>query len=54
MACGTGMTFTSLKIVERLQKERVEAGQGEHTTVLFLVPSIALLSQTLREWSYGA
>jgi predicted helicase len=52
MACGTGKTFTSLKIAERLQKERAEAGQGEHTTVLFLVPSIALLSQTLREWSY--
>ncbi|NEA55583.1 DEAD/DEAH box helicase [Streptomyces sp. SID13666] len=51
MACGTGKTFTSLKIAERLQKERAQAGQGEHTTVLFLVPSIALLSQTLREWS---
>ncbi|KWT61118.1 damage-inducible protein [Streptomyces albus subsp. albus] len=54
MACGTGKTFTGLKIVERLQHERVEAGKGEHTTVLFLVPSIALLSQTLREWSYEA
>ncbi|WP_043433758.1 DEAD/DEAH box helicase [Streptomyces pluripotens] len=52
MACGTGKTFTSLKIAERLQQERAEAGQGEHTTVLFLVPSIALLSQSLREWSY--
>jgi predicted helicase len=51
MACGTGKTFTSLKIAERLQKERAEAGE-EHTTVLFLVPSIALLSQTLREWSF--
>lgn len=54
MACGTGKTFTSLKIAERLQRERAEAGEGEHTTVLFLVPSIALLSQTLREWSYEA
>ncbi|MFY1676678.1 DEAD/DEAH box helicase [Streptomyces sp. WMMC905] len=54
MACGTGKTFTGLKIVERLQKERAEAGEGEHTTVLFLVPSIALLSQTLREWSFEA
>ncbi|MGW7263520.1 DEAD/DEAH box helicase [Streptomyces sp. NPDC054842] len=54
MACGTGKTFTSLKIAERLQQERAEAGQGEHTTVLFLVPSIALLSQSLREWSYEA
>jgi predicted helicase len=45
MACGTGKTFTSLKIAERLAAE-----QG-HATVLFLVPSIALLSQSLREWT---
>ena len=43
MACGTGKTFTSLKIAEQ------EAGQ--HGLVLFLVPSIALLGQTLKEWS---
>lgn len=42
MACGTGKTFTSLKIAEHL------AGTGK--SVLFLVPSIQLLSQTLREW----
>ncbi|MGA5700793.1 DEAD/DEAH box helicase [Peterkaempfera bronchialis] len=54
MACGTGKTFTGLKLVERLWRERAEAGKGEHATVLFLVPSIALLSQTLREWSYEA
>lgn len=54
MACGTGKTFTGLKIVERLQQERAAAGEGDHTTVLFLVPSIALLSQTLREWSFEA
>lgn len=54
MACGTGKTFTSLKIAERLQHERAKAGRGARTTVLFLVPSIALLSQTLREWSYEA
>ncbi|MEU4368220.1 DEAD/DEAH box helicase [Micromonospora chersina] len=52
MACGTGKTFTSLKIAERLQRERAVAGEAERTTVLFLVPSIALLSQSLREWSY--
>ncbi|MFJ7775054.1 DEAD/DEAH box helicase [Streptomyces yangpuensis] len=52
MACGTGKTFTGLKIAERLQKDRSAAGEGDHTTVLFLVPSIALLSQTLREWSF--
>ncbi len=43
MACGTGKTFTSLKIAENETK-----GKG---FVLFLVPSIALLGQTLREWS---
>lgn len=42
MACGTGKTFTSLKIAEEL------AGEGK--SVLFLVPSIQLLSQSLREW----
>ncbi|WNI16385.1 DEAD/DEAH box helicase [Actinacidiphila sp. ITFR-21] len=54
MACGTGKTFTSLKVAERLQQERAKRGEGEHTRVLFLVPSIALLSQSLREWSYEA
>lgn len=46
MACGTGKTFTSLKIAEKM------AGCGG--SVLFLVPSIALLSQTLREWTADA
>lgn len=45
MACGTGKTFTSLKIAE------TEAQNGR---VLFLVPSIALLGQTLREWTAQA
>jgi predicted helicase len=43
MACGTGKTFTSLKIAE------AQAGQGKR--VLFLVPSLSLLSQTLTEWT---
>lgn len=43
MACGTGKTFTSLKIAEDL------AGQGK--LVLFLVPSLALMAQTVREWT---
>lgn len=43
MACGTGKTFTSLKIAEDL------AGEGK--LVLFLVPSLALMSQTVREWT---
>jgi predicted helicase len=42
MACGTGKTFTSLKIAE--------AQVGKGGSVLFLVPSIQLLSQSLREW----
>lgn len=43
MACGTGKTFTSLKIAEQ------QAGAGKR--VLFLVPSLSLLSQTLTEWT---
>ena len=43
MACGTGKTFTSLKIAEAM------AGKGKR--VLFLVPSLSLLSQTLTEWT---
>lgn len=43
MACGTGKTYTSLKIAEKI------AGPGK--TVLYLVPSLALMSQTVREWS---
>ena len=46
MACGTGKTFTSLKIAEQLV--------GAEGSVLFLVPSIALLSQSLKEWSIEA
>ncbi|WP_375681518.1 DEAD/DEAH box helicase [Bartonella sp. AP60NXGY] len=46
MACGTGKTFTSLKIAETL------AGKGKR--VLFLVPSLALVSQTIREWTADA
>ncbi len=43
MACGTGKTFVSLKIAESV------AGPGKR--VLFLVPSLSLLSQTLTEWT---
>ncbi len=46
MACGTGKTYTSLKIAEHETK-----GKGN---ILFLVPSISLLGQTLREWSAEA
>lgn len=43
MACGTGKTFTALKIAED------QAGPGKR--VLFLVPSLALMAQTVREWT---
>lgn len=46
MACGTGKTFTALRIAEYETD-----GKG---LILFLVPSIALLGQTLREWSADA
>ncbi|MBU4487035.1 MAG: DEAD/DEAH box helicase family protein, partial [Candidatus Delongbacteria bacterium] len=46
MACGTGKTFTSLKIAEKETD-----GRG---LILFLVPSIALLGQTLSEWTADA
>ncbi|WP_371781694.1 DEAD/DEAH box helicase [Streptosporangium subroseum] len=46
MACGTGKTLTSLRIAEDL----VPTGGS----VLVLVPSISLLSQTLKEWTAEA
>lgn len=46
MACGTGKTFTALKIAERTATEH-----GGSARILFAVPSISLLSQTLREWT---
>ena len=42
MACGTGKTYTSLKIAEQ--------ETNNNGLILFLVPSIALLGQTLSEW----
>jgi len=42
MACGTGKTFTSLRIAEKL------TGKGKY--VLYMVPSLALMSQSIREW----
>lgn len=46
MACGTGKTFTSLRIAEKETNHR--------GFVLFLVPSISLVNQTLREWTADA
>ena len=42
MACGTGKTFTSLRIAEQV----VSHGQR----ILFAAPTIALVSQARREW----
>ncbi|QRO82174.1 DEAD/DEAH box helicase [Corynebacterium glucuronolyticum] len=47
MACGTGKTFTSLRLAEAYANRR----GGGRARVLFLVPSISLLSQTLKEWT---
>jgi superfamily II DNA or RNA helicase len=43
MACGTGKTFTTLWIKEKLNAE----------TTLILLPSLSLLSQTLKEWTFA-
>ncbi|WP_278402893.1 DEAD/DEAH box helicase [Megamonas rupellensis] len=42
MACGTGKTYTALNVVEQ--------ETNKNGFILFLVPSIALLSQTLKSW----
>lgn len=46
MACGTGKTFNALRIAENETN-----GKG---LILFLVPSISLMGQSLREWSSDA
>ncbi len=43
LPCGTGKSFVALRIAERV------VGKGGR--VLYLVPSIALVGQTMREWS---
>ena len=45
MACGTGKTFTSLRIAEDMDGVK---------TVLYMVPTLALMSQTVLEWKYNA
>ena len=47
MAPGTGKTFTSLKIAEAMARDVSK----EQYTILYLVPSIQLLTQTLRGWN---
>ncbi len=46
MACGTGKTFTALRLAE---KQVPPTGR-----ILFLAPSIYLVGQTLREWTAQA
>lgn len=43
MACGTGKTFTALRLMEEVTPD---TGR-----ILFLAPSISLVSQSLREWT---
>ena len=70
MACGTGKTFTALKIAEKLLMQQQEATTkqmqevttiavatissqnkaSQNKAVLFLVPSLSLMSQTITEW----
>lgn len=42
MACGTGKTLTALRLTEEMV--------GDGGTVLFLAPSISLVSQSMRDW----
>lgn len=46
MACGTGKTLVALHVAESMV--------GEGGTVLYLVPSISLIGQSMREWSNNA
>lgn len=46
MACGTGKTLTALRLMEQ-----ITPANGR---VLFLAPSISLVSQSLREWTAEA
>ena len=43
MACGTGKTFTTLWVKEALKAQ----------STLVLLPSLSLLSQTMREWAWA-
>ncbi|WP_422136420.1 DEAD/DEAH box helicase family protein [Endozoicomonas sp. ALD040] len=43
MACGTGKTFTALRLMEEVTPEKGR--------ILFLAPSISLVAQSLREWT---
>lgn len=46
MACGTGKTFTAIRLAEKFAEQN-----GGHARVLFMVPSLALMSQSISEFS---
>ena len=56
MACGSGKTLTSLRIVEavadQLEAERRASADGHN--ILCLVPSLSLMQQTLNQWCHHA
>ena len=49
MACGTGKTFTALTIAREFMEQ-----EGGTARILFTVPSLALLKQTLDDWAAEA
>ena len=46
MACGTGKTFTAICLAKKFAEQN-----GGHARVLFMVPSLALMSQSISEFS---
>ena len=46
MACGTGKTFTALKIAEAMAQK----ANKNNFTLLFAMPSLSLVNQTMSEW----
>jgi superfamily II DNA or RNA helicase len=53
MACGTGKTLVALWVAERIVAAAVSAAERRRSAplILVLVPSLALLRQTLHEWA---
>ena len=49
LPCGSGKTFTALKLAEEVGG--IRSRKDEPVRVLYLLPSISLLAQTMREWS---
>ena len=49
LPCGSGKTFTALKLAEKVAG--IRSRKDEPVRVLYLMPSISLLAQNMREWS---